>query len=156
MSITPPADAPSVALRVESAAVACLPRYVNESGRLTDQPVFLSSDEWGTVIVGDAEIVPSTTYEVRADLRVDGEPENLSDAVSVTTWAWGDTNNIDGAELFDMLCVFDGLLGIFTHCSLYGVDLMAEVPDGTIDTLDTSAVLDAVRALPYPGSPCSD
>jgi hypothetical protein len=69
---------------------------------------------------------------------------------------WGDANNVDGVELFDILCVQDGFGSIFTACTLEADDVRAGIPDRIIDVDDLMAVLDGVALLPYPdGDPCS-
>ena len=144
-----------MALRVESGALGCLPRYVDASGFLTDTPVFQSSAAWGTVFVGDREIVPSTLYQVRADVRAPLDPVNLSAPVNATTWLWGDTDNVNGVNLFDIICVLDGFQDSFVNCTAQAVDLQDAVPSRDVDLFDIVAVLDGFQSLPYPdGAPC--
>lgn len=154
LAITPAPDSASVAIRVEADGISCLPRYVDADGYLTDTPVFQSSTAWGTVHVGDLAIIPSTTYAVRADVRLANEPENLSDPVPATTWAWGDVNNADGVNLFDIIYMLDAFQDIFLQATFFSTDLRGNVPDRTIDVFDIIAVLDAFQDLPYPGTPC--
>ena len=152
LAITPPTGLSAVSLRVDSATVTCLPQYVDENGLLVAAPVFRTSAEWGTIFVGDREILPSTAYDVSAEVA---GPQVVGQA-SAATWLWGDANNVDGAELFDMLCVADGFAGIFTNCTLEGDDVRAGIPDRAVDVDDLIAVLDGVALLPYPdGDPCS-
>ncbi|MFH1108836.1 MAG: lamin tail domain-containing protein [Planctomycetota bacterium] len=155
LAITPPPDQPSLALQVGSGVVSCLPQYVDADGYLATEPVFQSSEAWGTVFVGGAEIIPRTSYAVRADVRDALEPENLSEAVFATTWAWGDTNGVDNVNVFDIVCVLDGFNDIFTRCTLYGNDLNGAVPGRLIDVFDIVGVLDGFQGLPYPRVPCS-
>ena len=152
LAVTPPAGLASVALRVTSAGLACLPRYVDAAGHLTAAPVFRSSAQWGTVFVADRPIVPSTSYSVSAEV-VAGTPIGSG---SAATWAWGDVDNVNGVNLFDILCVVDGSHGIFTHCASRAVDLQGNVPDGVIDSADINAVLGAFSGSPYPdATPCA-
>jgi hypothetical protein len=149
LEVLPPADIPLVALRVDSAM--CPSRYVDASGRLTASFFRQSSASWGTVIVGDREVVPGTAYTVHAEV-VQGTPIGTDPA---TTWPWGETNNENDVNVFDILCVLDGVGGIFVNCSLYGVDLMGFVPDALVDSEDVTAVLDGFQLLPYPDNdPC--
>ena len=154
LAITPPAGQPSVAIEVDSADIACLPQYVDPAGYLVESPVFQASDDWGSVYVGDAEIVPDTLYSVRADVRDATEPENLSDPVLATTWLWGDTTGTNGVNVFDIVCVLDGFNEIFSNCSLYANDLNHAVPDRSVDVFDIVGVLDGFRDLTYARSPC--
>lgn len=155
LAITPPAGLASVALRIESSSMACMPKYVTTTGHLSATPEFQSSAAWGTVHAGDRQITPGTLYDVRADVRAPNEPENLSPAASATTWAWGDTNNVGGVDVFDIVCVLDGFQSVFGTCSIHGDDLRGDVPDRGIDVFDIVAVLDAYQGSPYPDSlPC--
>ena len=52
---------------------------------------------------------------------------------SATTWAWGDTNNANGVDIFDILCVLDGSQNKFVKCTLHATDLRGPTPDGVID-----------------------
>ena len=146
LSVSPPAGMASVALRVSSASLPCLPRYVNAAGRLGDAPVFQSSAAWGTVQVADEEIVPATAYTVQAE----SSPGVAVGSASATTWAWGDATNGSGVNLFDILCVLDGTVGVFTDCALQAVDLAPAVPDGVIDAADAAAATSAFSGSAYP------
>jgi hypothetical protein len=151
-AVTPPAGLPSVALRV-TGPLACLPAYIDADGRATSPaPVFRSSAEWGTVHVNGRLIIPTTTYIVFAEVTA-GTPIGSGAA---TTWLWGDANNANGVDLFDILCVLDGSKGVFTHCTLRGGDLLDFTPDGAVNAADVNAVLESFQSLPYPDSnPCA-
>lgn len=154
--ITPPAGIPSVALRVESAGFSCLPKYVDATGHLSATPVFQSSAAWGSINVGDRELIPNTLYNVAADVRAPNEPENLSPASSLMTWAWGDVDHDGDVSVFDIVCVLDGFQSVFTTCTLQGDDLQGTVPDRLVDVFDIMAVLDAFQGMPYPDpAPCN-
>ncbi|UCE58163.1 MAG: DNRLRE domain-containing protein [Phycisphaerales bacterium] len=156
LSVTPAPEQSSVALRIENSSLPCFPRYVDAGGYLVDTPVFQSSTQWGTVHVGDQDIIPDTMYEVRADVRLVTEPENLSDAVSATTWQWGNADNFGDVDLFDITCVVDGWQDVYTRCTLYGNDLRGDVPDRDIDLFDIVAVVDGWQNIPYNGAaPCT-
>ena len=152
LSITPPAGEPSVALRVSSPSVACLPLYVAADGTLGSAPVFRSSADWGTVLVRAAQIVPATAFDVQAEVVAGSPVATASD----TTWRWGDVNDDGRVDVFDVLCALDGTLGVFTKCTLAATDLRGEVPDGVVDDQDVTAVLDAFGGLPYPDDPCQE
>jgi hypothetical protein len=155
LAITPPSEAESVAIRIEQAGIPCLPRYVDANGYLVDTPVFQGAAAWGTIHVADRAIVPSTEYDVRADVRLESESENLSAAVSGTTWAWGDTNNDDDVNLFDIVNVLDGFQNVFLQATPYSTDFRGDVPDRLIDIFDIIAVLDAFQDLPYAADTCA-
>jgi len=121
---------------------------------LVDTPVFLSSSQWETVQVADAAILPSTSYGVRADVRDPGSPPNLSAAVFATTWQWGDLNNVDDVNLFDIVSMLDAFQGIFVNATPESSDLRDDVPNRDVDLFDIVAVLDAFQDLPYPGIAC--
>jgi hypothetical protein len=155
LAVTPPAGLASVALRVDLAGAGCTGpdqyKYVDAAGLLVDTPVNQSSTDWGTIHVTGRQIIPSTLYGIEAEV---GGSSIGSD--SATTYPWGNVNNADDVNIFDILCVFDGFGGSFVNCSAYAVDLMGLVPDLTIDIDDVTAVLDAFEGLPYPdGTPCA-
>jgi hypothetical protein len=154
LAVTPPTGLASVALRVTTPGLACLPKYVNAAGGLTTSPVFQSSAQWGTVHVGDRPIVPSTAYTVQAEV-VPGTPIATGTA---TTFAWGNANNLDDVNVFDVICVLDGFQGLFTQCTRFGVDQNSGVLShpNVIDLDDILAVLDAFSGVSYPDAdPCS-
>jgi hypothetical protein len=152
LAVTPPAGVTTVALRVTSDGLSCLPRYVVPDGTLGLLPEYRTPAEWGTVHVYAQQIVPARLYTVEA-LRTGEVPIG---SASATTWAWGDTNNADGVDIFDILCVLDGSQNKFLKCTLRATDLRGPTPDGVIDAADIQAVLDAYESKPYPESdPCS-
>ena len=154
LAVTLPAGLASVALRVGSVGLLCLPKYVDMGGLLTDAPVFRSSAEWGTVFVRGRPIVPSRAYTVQAEVTA-GTPIGSGTA---TTWAWGDANQVNGVSVFDVLCVLDGSQGMFTKCALQADDLtgLDFTPDGVVNGDDIQAVLSGFRSLSYPDSdPCA-
>jgi hypothetical protein len=151
LAVTPPAGLLSVALRVSATSLACPPMYVDAAGHLSGDPVFRSSSQWGTVEVGDRAIVPDTSYTVTAELA-GGAPVAYG---SATTGGWGNANGRGDVNVFDILCVIDGSQDIFTHCSRYADDQKPGVPDGSIDSDDIRATLEAFSGLAYPDAdPC--
>ncbi|MCH8253342.1 MAG: hypothetical protein IID36_12915 [Planctomycetes bacterium] len=162
IAVTPaPGDTP-VALKVTSPTEQCLSKYVQIDpdpdlaalgiARLIDTPVYMLPADWGTVHIGDAEIVPSVMYEVRAEAEGTGI---LSVPNGDTTWTWGDSNNSTTIDFDDIVCVLDGFAGLFTSCTFFGVDLRGQVPNGVIDFDDVVAALDAFASAPYPDpGPC--
>lgn len=162
IAVTPaPGDTP-VALKVTSPTEQCLSKYAQIDAdpdlaalgiaRLIDTPVFLLPADWGTVHIGDAEMVPFVMYEVRAEAEGTG---TLSVPTGDTTWAWGDTNNSTTIDFDDIVCVLDGFADLFTSCTFYGVDLRGQVPNGVVDFDDVVAALDAFASAPFPDpGPC--
>jgi hypothetical protein len=121
---------------------------------LTSSPVFQSSVQWGTTHVGDRLIVPSTAYTVQAEVTAG----TSIGSAAATTWAWGNANNVDDVNVFDIVCALDGFQGIFTNCTPYGVDQNqgTVAHPVTVDMGDVIAVLDAFAGTTYPdGAPCS-
>ncbi len=151
IAVTPPSGVTTVALRVSSAGLACLPRYVAADGTLGTTPVYRTPAEWGTVHLHAQPIAPSRLYTVEA-LRTGGVAIGSG---SATTWAWGDANNANGVDMFDILCVLDGSQNKFVKCTLYATDLRGPIPNGVVDNDDIQAMLDAYESKPYPESdPC--
>jgi hypothetical protein len=153
LAVTPPSGLSSVALRLGSGALGCLPLYVDATGALTGAPVFRSSAQWGTVYVGDRAVVPGTAYTVQAEVTA-GVPIGSGTA---STLAWGDTNGTGGVDLFDLVCVLDGSLGTFTTCSPQSDDHSPGPPvrPALVDLVDVQAVLDAFSGTAYPDfTPC--
>jgi len=127
MLITPPAHGEPFALRVDGTTLSegswCISEeYVQADGRLGTTPVFQTSATWGTVLVCDDTIVPDSSYVVRCDFGEPGIP-TLSDDACVDTPRWGDP-------------VGDLIAGEWTP------------PNGVIDFIDISSVVDAFRNLP--------
>jgi hypothetical protein len=134
--------------------LACLPKYIDAAGGLTSSAVFQSSAQWGTIHVGDRLIVPSAVYTVQAEVTA-GTPIGSATA---STWAWGNANNVDDVNVFDIVCALDGFQGSFANCTPYGVDQNqgVVVHPVAVDMSDVLAVLDAFSGTAYPdSSPCS-
>jgi hypothetical protein len=146
LMVTPPAGLASVALRVSSAGLECLPMYVDQEGRLVTGPVFQSSAQWGTVHVGDRQIVPATAYTVTAEIV----GEEAVGSGTATTGVWGNADGQGDVDVFDIICVMDGSQNIFTRCNLDSDDQKAWVPDGQIDLDDILATLEAFSGVAYP------
>ncbi|MGB2987152.1 MAG: hypothetical protein WBE26_14875 [Phycisphaerae bacterium] len=127
-------------------------------GRLLDEPVFLMPEEWGTLYVRGAVIVPSGTYGVRTDCGT-AEVPDLSDATVVTTPIWGDVVGefyegawmpSDGDANFDDITA---AVDTFRHLPwappVDWPDLLPNVPDYTVDFNDIAGTVDAFRGIPY-------
>ena len=164
-----------MAIEISSAAIACMPKYVNPVGRgfgeLVDDPVFLPQAEWGTIIARGLELVPSTTYSVKLILQRPGDlAESESASISAATSSWGDICGATYEEppngvvnLTDVLYVLDAQTtdgGLVSESGLYPADLHDCIPNGIVNLTDIIWVLDAqaseVDPPPYPcPDPCS-
>jgi hypothetical protein len=155
-----------VALRVITEDVdppeVCSVLYVQSNGTLEDTPVCRTSAQWGTVAVGDEEILPVSDYAVEAIYYADGQCGTTirwtsSESASENSGIWGDTNNsISEVDLDDILCVLDAFAGIFTaYCTPHSADIMGCQPNGKHDLDDILAVLDAFAGLTYGDTGCA-
>lgn len=135
-----------VTIKVTSLGTFWFPKYVTQDGLLSDVPVVLTPEEWGTVYLADVGINPGGTYLVFVDSA------SWSASTQAATFAWGDTNNANGVNLDDILCVLRGFSGNFDNtCTLQSADLMGFSPNRSIDLDDILAVLGAFAGQPYPG-----
>lgn len=144
VAVTVTGDDP-VSIMISPLNQTLYPRFVNADGYLTDEPVFRTPSEWGTVFVGDKDIVPSTFYVVTIDST------HWTAVSTTTTFRWGDVNNSNGVNLDDILCVLSAFGGAGGSCGFYGADLMGFIPDRLINLDDILAVLSAFGGAAYPG-----
>jgi hypothetical protein len=152
VAVSPPADVGSVALRVTSAGLTCLPKWLDAAGLLADTPVYRTSVEWATVHAHGRQIVPATLYTLAAE-TISGQVVGSATAL---TWEWGDATHAEGVNVLDLLCVLNASRGIFTKCGLRATDVGGEVPDGVVTAEDIQAVQDAFSGVPYADTdPCS-
>ena len=139
-----------IALRVTSPDYPCLLRWVAANGTLIGTPVFQLPEDWGTLRVADANIVPETFYAIRSECG-----QHLSNPDLDETWIWGDGNHDGFVDVSDVLCVLDGFAGKFTSCSVDTIDLSPCESDGNIDVGDVLEIIDAYAGEGYPCSlPC--
>lgn len=140
-----------VALHVTSPTWPCLDKWISSSGTLVaiDSRAFKTPAQWGTVLLLDADIVPSSTYHVAADCG------SFITAPGVdATYKWGDLNNDGIVDFQDISLLVDAFKGIF-YFPLETYDLYPCIPSGRIDFSDISMVVDAFKGRPYPCSlPC--
>jgi len=177
ISITPPAGTQQVALLVEGslsdADVSCVSMYVNtvcrggttpgaacqsdgqcgggtcNNGKLSDTPQYRLPSAWGTITVSAVEIEPSTTYEVRTDCgAVPGDL--VSNAVSATTWVWGDTTNSAGVNFADITKTVDAFRET-PGITIESTDLSGPScnPQYVVNFADITANVDAFRGVLY-------
>jgi hypothetical protein len=153
--VTPAPGQAAIALVVSGdpgdPSVSCLSKYIQADGSLGATPVYQTPATWGTVLVKDEAIRPSTTYLVQADCGgVPGDP------TMVTTWVWGDANDNGVVNLDDILRVLDGFQLVFIPpATLERVDLLGCTPNQAINLDDILAVLDAFQLVPFSVS-CGD
>ncbi|NOT02728.1 MAG: hypothetical protein HOP29_19160 [Phycisphaerales bacterium] len=154
LSVTPAPGSGPVALRLSGDQVdpdvACIAHYVQPDGSLQPTQFVQNADAWGTIVIRDDEVLPGAGFRMFAEYT--GVPAS---PMAAFTYAWGDTNNDGGVDIFDILCVLDGFAGVFSQCTFHEVDLTGAVPDALIDIFDILAVLDAFSGAPYALSdPC--
>ena len=150
----PPGSPAPVALYVTSPDYPCLSQYVDLNGALVgfNDRVIQLNDDWGTITVQDPDIVPSTTYEVRAECG------NFLSAPGVEdTYLWGDVDGNGMVNIVDVSYVVDRVKGLPIPFPDEATDLYPCIPDTKINVLDISNTVDALKGFPYPcGLPCHD
>jgi len=148
-----PGDYPvDVAFRVTSPDLPCLLQHASAPGYLAVSATSLPGATWGTVAVGDAEILPETTYRVQAVYDGIGPTR----PVAVTTGLLGDVRTpygrVDFNDISDIVSLF---LGDSTTPPLEWCDLMPSTPDRIVDFADIDrAVLTFRGARSTLPSPC--
>jgi len=153
LRVTPqvPGSAAPVALRVTSPTWPCLLKWIDSSGHLVNvgSRVFKTPDEWGTILLQDPDVVPSSTYDIVAEC---GTFESF--AGSDQTYLWGDINNDGVVDFSDVSLVVDAFKGVFI-LPIQAYDLFPCTPNNQIDFSDISEAVNAFKGLPYPCSlPC--
>ena len=139
----PPVSLAPFALNVTSPDWTCLDKFVDVDGTLTDTPVFQLPSEWGTVYVLGEDIVPESTYEVRATCG-----SFTSMPSSVTTAVWGDIDGNGIANLADAQLVVLGFQQVFQF-PLEVLDIWPCVPNGTVNFEDIQQVVLAFQGNEY-------
>lgn len=159
MASPPPGDAPVLIIvsgDPADADIGCAFEYVQANGRLGNQPVLRTPDEWGAIFVTDLEIRPRKKYYVCTSCERGG----LSAITEVSTWRYGDVNRSGQVTLDDLLCMLGGFSGLFGEppgpCSRYALDLIGPgcVPDLVINIDDILAVLNAFAGMSSVPSSC--
>lgn len=142
-----------VALHVTSPTWPCLDQWIDNSGALVPigSRVFKTASQWGTILVQDPDIVPSSEYHVVATCG------SFDSAAGIDfSYRWGDIDHDGDCDFNDISFEVDAFRGIFFY-PLQTYDVYSCVPDGRIDFNDISLIVDAFRGRPYPCSlPCHD
>jgi hypothetical protein len=158
LSITPPSGPDPVALRVSSPEYPCLVNYLDlvqlpgqtVVGRMFQDPVYRTPEEWGTVLLGDQAIAPSTAFRVRTETS-DGAASTSPEA---QTLRWGDSSETTGAvDVLDIAGIADHMKQLATAPPVSRCDLIPAVPDYVVNVLDLASAADAVAGRPYPYPP---
>ncbi len=133
---------------VADASVNCVSLYVQADATLGSSPVFMTPAQWGAVALTGDQIIPDTTYAVRADCGSPGNPE-LSLPAEATTWTWGDIDNNDLVNFVDINLVVQGFQGDFTNVTLERVDLHPCAPNRVINFSDINWDVRAFQGAPF-------
>ncbi len=160
LAITPRVGNTPVALRVRGvdADVACIDMFVQQSGRLGVNPVFLSPrgpGGWGTVQVHSSDVLPEHTYLVSAQCET-GQGPGESVVVVDTTWRWADVDNSGGlVDVIDLSLAVEGFRGNFSSVTLQGADIWGAsatecTPENQVSLFDLLFVVDAFSGVPIP------
>jgi hypothetical protein len=120
-------------------------------GSLGEFPIYLTPLEWGTLRVHGEEMIPGTSYAVRAKTGAGA----LSELSTATTWAWGDANGDGTANVTDTLLIVSGFQGDFSGAPLEVVDMMPCEPDGVIGLADVMAPILAFQGVQYLDTTCA-
>lgn len=127
--------------------------------RLTCSPVYTNWSSYGTVHIGDDEIVPGAAYDVQP-VALGCEPNGASSAaLSLATAAiWGDVaggngNSPDGGvTIVDVASIVDVVKNIANSPDVSQTDLHPGVPDFVVNIIEVGRAVDAVKGFPYPYS----
>ncbi len=152
ITVTPndPGQSLEFALVLTSPDFPCLEKYLDATGALVDTPTYQTVANWGTIGIGQAEIVPGTQYDVQVEYN-GGVRSNIA---SATTWLWGDVDQNDLVNFTDINLVVQGFQGDFSQASLEAVDLHPCTPNGLINFQDINADVRAFQGAPYTETNC--
>lgn len=147
VAVTPATSAGAVALWIEGdpgdTDVSCVGAYVQADGTLGANPVYLTSAQWGTVMVRGAEVIPQSNYRARTECGTLATPNRSSEA-SASTGRYGDLNGNSIVNLDDILLVLNAFQGLFAPgTSLGHYDLAPCAPNGVVNLDDILAELAA-------------
>lgn len=151
IDVTPlPAGSPGpVALEVTSPDWTCLLKYVDTDGSLSDMPVEQLIDDWGTIMVTDVDIVPDSTYEVRAVCGA-----FTSDAGSDTTFTWGDIDGDGFTNLGDAFIIVEVIEGTSPNFTVADADIWPCEPDGFVNLVEALQIVLTIEGQTYAETGC--
>jgi hypothetical protein len=127
----------------------CLSKYVDVDGTLTDAPVFQLIDDWGTIFVEGEEIVPDSTYEVRAECGA-----FTSNPGSVTVNPWCDHDSDGFITIGDVLLSVEAFQGNYAHTTLEVVDIWPCAPNRLINIDDLQWTVNTFMGQTYADTGC--
>lgn len=157
LMVTPAGSAGDVAIVVYgdplNPDLACLQAFVQPDGSLGLLPVFKSPTQWETIPLGDDAIVPGSTYRVRSDCGVPGDPD-LSLAVSAQTWRWGDVDHNQVVNFADIQLLIKAFQGDFSQVTLERADLEPCQPNGVVNFSDIQQGVRAFQGIPFSSLSC--
>lgn len=139
-----------IAIHVTSPTWPCLDDYVSDFLRLVPpaEKSYQFPAEWGTFVLVDPDIVPTSTYVFRTECG-----SYVSDPAQVSTKLFADMDDDNDLDAIDIVLVVNGFRGIFAGTTPERCDVYPCVPNGIVDALDVVVTVDAWRGLPYFCSP---
>jgi hypothetical protein len=146
----PPGSPGPVALLVTSPDWTCLSLYIDVDGTLTETPVFQLIDDWGTIFVEGEEIVPDSTYEVRAECGA-----FTSNPGSVTVNPWCDHDSDGLVTIGDVLLSVEAFTGNYAHTTLEVVDIWPCTPNRLMNIDDLLWTVNTFTGWTYADTGCS-
>ena len=136
---------------------------INGVSRIVDQPVYREWPE-AVVHVGDCEVVPVATYEIRAtmDAELFSEPLEVSTIAQPSPKMWGDcVGQLEGEAwagpngVVNMDDIMAAVQRFQQHASaphLTWVDVDDEVPNAVLNMTDIQRIVRGFKGEPYPFS----
>jgi hypothetical protein len=123
-----------------------------DKSKLADTPDFLTAAQWGTLNIKAQQIRPDTLYRAMADCNFPAG-RVLSAANEARTWRWADTNGDGLVNVLDISTTVNYLKGLFAQSTYEGTNVWPCDTDDSVNVIDLSKVVDAVRgeAFPCPG-----
>lgn len=146
ISIVPALGEANLAIHISSPQYPCLDKYVSFTGAVVATPVFLPPGSWHEVYARGSEIVPNTTYEVRAEFS----GGRRSTPAVVTTYHFGKVvNNTATTSFQDISAVVDVFRGIPGAYPYTRADLHPCSPNATVNFSDVAHDVDAFRGFSF-------
>lgn len=119
-----------------------------KKGRLGPDPVFMPAAQWGTTLVGDAEIVPDTLYWVTMECNM-GAGAFDSEPASAISWRRGDIDGNGLVNAVDVGRTVDVVKRIIVNeVSVAAANVWNCTLDDAVNALDIAEAVNALRAIP--------